>query len=87
MNDSIKGFNTPAAFRDMTVIINDFQNYTGYIEDIEPGKSKERWSYITERLVQEIDKENITIKRWKYSQDIAQQSVYGSEGAVENKFA
>lgn len=85
INNSINEFDTPVAYRNMTVIVNDLQDHTGYIEDIEPGKSKERWSYITDRIVQEIDNENITVKRWRYSQEIAQQSVFGSEGAVENQ--
>lgn len=85
INDSVIGFSVPTAYRDINVIVNDVQNYSGYIDVTQPGKAEEKWSYIAKKMAQKISNKGITIRRWGYSQDIAQQSVYGSESAVENQ--
>lgn len=84
LNEIAAGIPIDRKFRNVNIVINDLQNYSGYVDVTEPGTLEEKWKDIVSKICKNIHDGPLTIRRWKYSQEFAQQSIYGSESAVEN---
>lgn len=69
--------------RTMTLIINDMQNYYGYLKD-RGEDAGERFNTIIEKMESEIRDLGMNFRLWKYSQDIAVHSVYTQRSSIEN---
>lgn len=85
LDDSIKAFSCPLGYRNINIVINDVQNYSGYIDAQSPGKVETRWENIVDKLMKKLGNKGIIVWRWKYSEDIAQQNVFTEESAIENQ--
>ncbi len=81
LNDTIEGLLQETEYRNIQVIMNDLQDYSGYVGT---EKMEERWEKITDQLVRNLRNPKVTIWRWRYSQEIAHQNIYGSESVIEN---
>lgn len=84
LNEIAVGIPIDRKGRNVNIVINDLQNYSGYVDETEPGTLGEKWKDIVSKICRNIHDGPLTIRRWKYSQEFAQQSIYGSESAVEN---
>lgn len=84
LNDTIKALPQLASRRNIQVVLNDIQNYSGYLDTSWSEKVEQGWRDIVGKMRKELCNDNLVIRRWKYSEDIAQLSIYGSESVVEN---
>lgn len=84
LNDTITALPQLMSRRNIQVVLNDIQNYSGYLDTSWSEKVEQGWKDLVGRMRKELRNENLVIRRWKYSEDIAQLSVYGSESVVEN---
>lgn len=84
LNDSADGFSTPAAYRSIRLIINDMQNYTEYLTQDSTKNADLYWDNVIEKIQKELRHKAVTIVRWKFSREIATQSTFLEEVAVEN---
>lgn len=94
LKDSVVGMVTEWKYRNVQIVLNDVQNYSGYIEDEEADKVEQKWNDIVNDMLQALEFEasikngisrnEISIIRWKYSQEMAMQTTYGNESVVEN---
>ncbi len=84
LNDGMEGIQRHVKDRQIHLVINDVQNYSRYVEDELHESAEKGWKEICDKVLEGLRSDNVTIARWKYSEDIAQQCVFGSESVVEN---
>ena len=84
LNGIADGIPIDRKYRNVNIVINDLQNYSGYVDETAPGSLEEKWNDIISKIRRNLHDGPLAVIRWKYSQEFAQQSIYGSESAVEN---
>lgn len=67
----------------MNIIINDVQNYDGWLKD-KTKDADEEWNRIKEEVLKQLEKADAKIWRWRYSENVAMSSVYLNGEKVEN---
>ncbi len=83
LEDSVNGFKKLSSERTMNIIINDVQNYDGWLKD-KTKDADEEWNRIKEEVLKQLEKADTKIWRWRYSENVAMSSVYLNGEKVEN---
>lgn len=76
--------------RKIRMVINDMQNYEGYINDRVNSKvstvtADEAWADIVGEIKKTLKNKAIEIYRWKYSKEIALRTTFKNERKLENQ--
>lgn len=80
LGDSVNGFKKLSSERTMNIVINDVQNYDGWLKD----KADAEWDRIKKDVLGRLKKADTKIWRWRYSENVAMSSVYLNCEKVEN---
>lgn len=90
LNDTQTGFEIDIAKRDISIYINDMQNFEGYLlpdkDSAMPkiDKITELWNSIKKYIKNSLNNRKIKIYRWKYSQNISVRTTFHYEQKLEN---
>lgn len=74
-----------ASCRQVSIVLNDVQNYMGYAVNEEDKDSEEALQQILNKMKKELGGCPADIYFWKYSEEIALRSTYSREQKVENQ--
>lgn len=83
--DGKDNFEVPKKHRNIKVVINDIQNYEGYLREKLQRDTNAEWQKIAEEIRKQFVNMAITLIRWKYSEEIAVKSTYMNERKLENQ--
>ena len=85
LHEGQKNFEVPKDNRNIKVVINDIQNYEGYLRNEEGKNATEEWEKIAAEMKKQFGDMKITLMRWKYSEEVAIKSTYLNERKLENQ--
>lgn len=85
LHEGQKNFEVPKDERSIKVVINDIQNYEGYLRNKEGKDPTKEWDKIAAEIKKQFDDMEVTLMRWKYSEGIAVKSTYLNERKLENQ--
>lgn len=84
LQESREIFEVPQSIRKIKMVINDMQNYEGYLRREGKNVTKE-WEKIANEIKAQFSNMKVTLMRWKYSEGIAVKSTYLYERKLENQ--
>jgi len=84
LNDSCQGLEVKKDLRSIRLILNDVQNYSGYLRG-EGNDVEQRWKRIATEVKSVLVNKGIKVYFWGYSESIAMRTTYTDELKVENQ--